>query len=69
MRLDELDICCARPMLVVEEREVPSASPYIIAPLWQVRIVCKNCGKNTYWVDNYNKATRLWQGEEFEIWQ
>ena len=68
MRLDELDICCARPMLAVEERRIPAASP-IVAPLWQMRIVCKNCGKNTYWVDNYNKATRLWQGEEFEIWQ
>ena len=68
MRLDELDICCARPMLVTEERRIPSASP-LVAPLWQMRIVCENCGKSTYWVDDYSKATRLWQGEEFEICQ
>ena len=69
MRLDELVVCCACPLLATEEREIPSASPYIIAPLWQMRIVCRNCGKSTYWVDSYGKATRLWQGEVFEIWK
>ena len=59
MTLEELEPCCESPHREIEETRIPSASPLVV-PTWNVRIVCRNCGRTSCWCDDYNKAVAFW---------
>lgn len=57
----DLEDCCAYPRKCAEWQTVRSASPYI-TPERRVRIVCKNCGRKTYWCNDMETAEKCWNG-------
>jgi len=59
MSIDDLEACCEHPSIGLEETREPSYSP-IIAPVWNVRIVCRNCGARSIWATDFNTAALFW---------
>ena len=45
--------------MVVKER-LDIAGSQIIAPIWQVRIVCINCNRATPWCEDLSTAVKRW---------
>lgn len=60
------EVCCDGPLIETQERRTPAADP-LIAPIWEVRIVCRNCGKTTRWCRSYSQALKVWNGKEQEV--
>lgn len=66
MKLNDVDCNCASPRLGVEERIMPSGSP-LIAPLWEVRLVCRNCGRRSHWCRSLEEAVDMWPWRNREV--
>lgn len=60
------EVCCDSPHIETQEQITPATNP-LIAPIWEVRIVCRNCGKATRWCSSYSQALKVWNGKEQEV--
>lgn len=59
VRLGGIVDCCESPHQVIQQMEVPSASPDIM-PLYLQRIVCLNCGHTSPWAEDIAVAKNVW---------
>lgn len=59
MNFCDLVDCCHSPVRGLQERVIPSASPYV-SPSWECRIVCLSCGRATPWSWDFDVAARFW---------
>lgn len=60
LRVKDLAPCnCDCSLVKLELRSTPSASP-MVAPLYEVRIVCENCKRSSPWAEDYKVVQSFW---------
>lgn len=59
MTFADLKPCCACPQLGTQEITLPSPCR-LVAPNWNVRIVCHRCGMVSPYCETFDKAAHGW---------
>lgn len=51
---------CYNPFETEVQERLDRAGSERTAPIWQVRIVCRNCNKTTPWCEDLSTAVKRW---------